>query len=49
MQNWALFAISLAWIGIGSWACLYANDSKITRLLGMITLVLGIEVLSYTL
>jgi hypothetical protein len=49
MQNLILFVISLAWIGIGSWACLYANDSKVTRLLGMITLVLGIEVLSYSL
>ena len=49
MQNWILLVISLAWIGIGSWACLYSNDSKVTRLLGMITLVLGIEVLSYTL
>ena len=49
MQSWILFAISLAWIGIGSWACLYSNDSKVTRLLGMITLVLGIGVLSYTL
>jgi hypothetical protein len=48
MQNWILLTISLAWIGIGSWACLYSNDSKVTRLLGIITLVFGIEIFSYT-
>ena len=48
MQNWILFTISLAWIGIGSWACLYSNDCKATRLLGIIMIILGMGVLSYS-
>jgi hypothetical protein len=47
MQNWILFVIGLIWIGIGSWTSIYSNKSKITRLLGIITLVLGAQVLSY--
>jgi len=48
MPNWILFTISLGWIGIGAWASIYSDESRITRLLGVITLVLGMEVLSYT-
>jgi len=48
MSNWILFTISLAWIGIGAAASIYSDESRITRLLGVITLILGMEVLSYT-
>ncbi len=47
MPNFILFALILLWIGTGSWACLYSNDSRATRLLGIIMLILGIGVLSY--
>jgi hypothetical protein len=46
MQNWILFVIGLVWIGIGSWTGIYSSKSKATRLLGIITLVLGAQVLS---
>jgi len=48
MTNWIFFAISLVWIGIGAWASIYSDESRMTRLLGVITLILGMEVLSYT-
>ena len=48
MPNFILFALSLLWIGVGSWACLYSNDSRATRLLGIIMLILGMGVLSYS-
>jgi len=48
MSDFMLFALSLLWIGIGSWACLYSDDSRVTRLLGIITVILGIGVLSYS-
>jgi len=38
MSNWILFAISLAWIGIGAAASIYSDESRITRLLGVITI-----------
>ena len=49
MPNLILFAISLIWVGIGSWAIIYANGSRATRLLGIITLILGMGFLSYPL
>ena len=49
MQNWIVFTISLLWIGIGSAACLYSNESRATRLLGIITLILGTETISWIL
>jgi len=49
MTNWILFVISLVWIGIGAWASIYSSESKTTRLLGIITLILGMQVLSYSL
>ncbi len=49
MGNWIVCLICLVWIGIGAWTCLYSNESKTTRLLGIITLILGMEILSYTL
>lgn len=49
MENWIVCLICLVWIGIGAWACLYSNESKATRLLGIITLILGMKILSYTL
>jgi hypothetical protein len=48
MPNFILFALSFLWIGAGSWACIYSNDSKIARLLAILTLFLGIGVLSYS-
>lgn len=47
MQNWIFLVISLVWIGIGSWTSIYSSKSKATRLLGIITLVLGAQILSY--
>jgi hypothetical protein len=49
MANWILFVISLVWIGIGAWASIYSNESKSTRVLGIITLILGMQVLSFSL
>ena len=49
MINWTLFAISLVWIGAGSWAILYSNESRATRLLGIITLILGTQTISWIL
>ena len=48
MPYFILFALCLPWIGIGSWACLYSNDSRATRLLGIIMVILGMGVLSYS-
>jgi hypothetical protein len=47
MENWILHVISLVWIGIGSWAIIYSSESRGTRLLGIITLILGMQVISY--
>ena len=49
MENWMVCLICLVWIGIGAWTCLYTNESKATRLLGIITLILGMKILSYAL
>ncbi len=49
MGNWIVCLICLVWIGIGAWTCLYSNEYRATRLLGIITLILGIKILSYTL
>jgi len=46
MPQSILFALTLLWIGIGSWACLYSNDSKAIRLLGIIMVSFGMGVLS---
>jgi hypothetical protein len=48
MPHFIHFALTLLLIGTGSWACLYSNDSRATRLLGIIILILGIGVLSYS-
>jgi hypothetical protein len=49
MENWIVCLICLVWIGIGACTCLYSNESKATRLLGIVTLILGMKILSYTL
>jgi len=48
MPNWFLFTASVVYIGIGSWASIFSDESKGTRLLGIISLIAGIGVLSYT-
>jgi hypothetical protein len=48
MPNWFLFAASVVYIGIGSWASIFSDESKGTRLLGIISLIAGMGVLSYT-
>ena len=48
MPNFILFALILLWFGTGSWACLYSNDSKAARMLGIIMVILGMGVLSYS-
>ena len=47
MQSWIVFTMSLLWIGIGSAACIYSNESKITRFTGIVVLILGIEALAF--
>jgi len=48
MPNWFLFAAGVVYIGVGSWASIFSDESKSTRLLGIISLIAGIGVLSYT-
>jgi len=48
MPNWFLFAAGVVYIGVGSWASIFSDESKGTRLLGIISLIAGIGVLSYT-
>ena len=48
MPNWFIFAASVVYIGIGSWASIFSDESKGTRLLGIVSLIAGIGVLSYT-
>jgi hypothetical protein len=49
MKNWIFFVISLVWIGIGAWHCIYSDESKSTRFLGIVAFILGMGVLSYSL
>jgi len=49
MLNWTFFTIGVLWVGFGAWAILYSSKSKITRLLGIITIVLGTKILDWIL
>jgi hypothetical protein len=48
MQYTILFALIILWFGAGSWVFLNSNNSGTTRLLGFLTLLIGIGVLSYS-